>query len=329
VTGLLLLFLAIDGGTGVHGAAPDGGFKNPVLIHCDFGRMEGSKEQLVCTGHVRVRRYSADITCDKLIAYYTNKDVNDVKHFECIGNVEAVDGDRWAASDFADYDNEKEVLVMTGNPHGREGPNRLKGTKITFHANSDEMDVENVIATLESQGQEERRQAAKKKKAAAPAVAADAGSQELSFVNPVDIECDHGRMQGSREQMVCVGHVRARRHSTDMTCERLIAHYVNKNVDEVNRLECIGNVEAVDGNRWAQSDFGDFDTQKEILVMTGRPQGRQGSNNMKGTKITFYVDTDLMDVDNVVGVLDSKGRDEKRKANMQRAQQPPDAGTQK
>jgi len=66
----------------------------------------------------------------------------------------------------------------------------------------------------------------------------------------------------------------------------------------------------------------DFDTAKEVLVMTGHPVGRQGTNEMTGSKITFYVDSDLMDVDNVIGVLESKGQDERRKANMKKAQQP-------
>ena len=322
VFGLLLLVAAAGGGTVAPRGIPDGGVKSPVDTQCDFLRMEGTKQQLVCTGHVRVKRHTADITCEKLIAYYKNRNVNEMKHFECIGNVEAVDGDRWAASDFADYDNEKEVLVMTGNPKGRQGTSRLVGTKIVFHVNSDEMDVDNVTALLESQGQDEKRKA-KKRKAPLPAVASrgqDAGTGDGAFHNPVDVQCDRGRMEGSKEQLLCTGHVRMKRHSTDMTCERLIAHYVNKDVNEVKRLECIGNVEATDGDRWAHSDFADFDTAKEVLLMTGHPQGRQGTSEMTGTKITFYVDSDLMDVDNAVGVLESKGQDERRKANMKKAQ---------
>jgi lipopolysaccharide transport protein LptA len=317
---LVLLLGGVDTGT-VPPPSADGAVKTPVDTECDFLRMEGSKQQLVCTGHVKVRRHTADITCDKLIAYYKNRDVNEMKHFECIGNVQAVDGDRWAASEFADYDNEKELLVMTGHPKGRQGTSRLVGSRIVFHVNTDEMDVDNVTAILESQGQDDKRKA-KKKKATVPVLssaAPDAGP-EGAFVNPVDVQCDRGRMEGSQELLVCVGHVRMRRHATDMTCERLLAHYVNKDVNEVKRLECVGNVEATDGDRWAKSDFADFDTAKEVLVMTGHPQGKQGTSEMTGSKITFYVDSDLMDVDNAIGVLESKGQDERRKANMKKAQ---------
>jgi lipopolysaccharide transport protein LptA len=320
VTLLLALVLAASDGGSFSRTSPDGGPKTPVDIACDFGTMQGSKQQLVCTGHVRVKRRTADITCEKLVAYYANKDVNDMKHFECLGNVEAVDGDRWAASDFADYDNEKEVLVMTGHPRGRQGTSRLTGAKILFHVDSDEMEVDAVMAVLESQGQDKKKGVKKKAPTPVAVAAPDAGSLEGGFLNPVDVQCDKGRMVGSKELLVCTGHVHMKRHNTDMTCERLLAHYVNKDVNEVKRMECVGNVEATDGDRWAKSDFADFDTAKEVLVMTGHPVGRQGTNEMTGSKITFYVDSDLMDVDNVVGVLQSKAQDERRKANMKKAQ---------
>jgi len=316
VIALLFLLAAVDGGAAARGRA-DGGFRNPVDVKCDFARMEGAQQQLVCTGHVLVKRRSTDITCDKLVAHYTNRDVNDMTHFECVGHVEAVDGDRSARGDFADYDNQSEVLVMTGHPSGRQGQSQLQGTRIVFHVSTDEMDVDAVTALLESQGQEERR-AAKKHKGA-PASPADAGTALGGFVNPVQIQCDKGRMEGGKQQLLCVGHVHVKRHTTDMTCERAVATYVNRDVNEVKRIECVGNVEAVDGNRWAHGDFADFDTTREVLVMTGHPQGRQGTNEMTGTRITFYVDSDLMDVDNAVGVLESKGQDERRKANMKKA----------
>jgi lipopolysaccharide export system protein LptA len=165
VIAFLLVLAALD--ASAPGSGPDAGFRNPVDIQCDRGRMDGPKQQLTCVGHVRVKRNTTDIICDRLIAYYANRDVNEVKRFECIGNVEAVDGDRWARSDYADFNNEKEILVMTGNPEARQGNNTMRGTKITFYVTSDLIDVENVTGVLESKGQDEKRKE-KKKKAAAP-----------------------------------------------------------------------------------------------------------------------------------------------------------------
>ncbi|HXX30487.1 MAG TPA: LptA/OstA family protein [Myxococcaceae bacterium] len=151
---------------------------------------------------------------------------------------------------------------------------------------------------------------------------ADAGTPPGEFKNPVDIQCDHGRMEGPKQQLFCVGHVRVKRNTTDITCDRLIAYYANRNVNEVKRFECLGNVEAVDGDRWAKGDYADFNNEKEILVLTGSPQARQGNNVMHGTRVIFYVTTDLIEVDNVTGTLESKGQEEKRKEKKRKAPPP-------
>jgi lipopolysaccharide export system protein LptA len=84
---------------------------------------------------------------------------------------------------------------------------------------------------------------------------------------------------------------------------------VGKDATQVTRLECFGNVEAISGDRWARGDYADYDTVKEVLVMTGNPEARQGNNTMHGERVVFYVDTDLIEVQNVKGILESKGKE--------------------
>ena len=127
--------------------------------------------------------------------------------------------------------------------------------------------------------------------------------------NPVFVDCDRGRMEGSSQRFVCTGHVKMVRNTTTLTCDRSIGHYLGKDATEITRLECFGNVEAVDGERWARGDHADYDTQKEVLVLTGNPEARQGTNTMKGDRVVFYVDTDLIEVERVKGVLESKGKE--------------------
>jgi len=135
--------------------------------------------------------------------------------------------------------------------------------------------------------------------------------------NPVFVACDKGRMEGNEQRFVCTGHVKMVRNSTTLTCDRSIGHYLGKDASQITRLECFGNVEAVDGERWARGDHADYDTVKEVLVLTGNPEARQGSNTMKGDRVVFYVDTDLIEVERVTGVLESKGKEPGRR---------PDAG---
>jgi lipopolysaccharide export system protein LptA len=127
--------------------------------------------------------------------------------------------------------------------------------------------------------------------------------------NPVFVDCDRGRMEGSSQRFVCTGHVKMVRNTTTLTCDRSIGHYLGKDATQITRLECFGNVEAVDGERWARGDHADYDTQKEVLVLTGNPEARQGTNTMKGDRVVFYVDTDLIEVERVKGVLESKGKE--------------------
>ncbi len=123
------------------------------------------------------------------------------------------------------------------------------------------------------------------------------------------MDCDRGRMEGSSQRFVCTGHVKMVRNTTTLTCDRSIGHYLGKDATQITRLECFGNVEAVDGDRWARGDHADYDTQKEVLVLTGNPEARQGTNTMKGDRVVFYVDTDLIEVERVKGVLESKGKE--------------------
>jgi lipopolysaccharide export system protein LptA len=144
----------------------------------------------------------------------------------------------------------------------------------------------------------------------AAAASTDSGRTPIATPeNPVFVDCDKGRMEGSQQRFVCTGHVKMVRNTTTLTCDRSIGHYLGKDATQVTRLECFGNVVAIDGDRWAHGDHADYDTVKEVLVLTGNPEARQGTNTMKGDRVVFYVDTDLIEVERVKGVLESKGKE--------------------
>ena len=173
-------------------------------------------------------------------------------------------------------------------------------------------------AIAQSAGTSAKSKSASKAKPAPPPAADPATPPSRTPMatpeNPVDVACDKGSMNGELRQFICIGHVRMVRNrdkpsETTVTCDRSIAHYVGKDATQVTRLECFGNVVAVSGDRWAHGDHADYDTQKEILVMTGNPEARQGNNTMHGERVVFYVDTDLIEVQNVKGTLESKGKE--------------------
>lgn len=140
--------------------------------------------------------------------------------------------------------------------------------------------------------------------------------------HPVEISADKLEILARKNQAIWVGHVKARRGSTHLSCDRLVAHYTS--TQEVVRLECTGGVEVTDGNRWARGARADFDNVAGILVVTGSPEARQGPNQMWGTKVTFYIETDLLEVEQARTVFEtapathrfSKGAGKKSKDSL-------------
>lgn len=136
----------------------------------------------------------------------------------------------------------------------------------------------------------------------------DAGTQKpvapAEFKHPVEITADKFEIRGKSQDATWVGHVKAIRGTTTLTCDRLVAHYTQ--AQEITHIQCLGNVEAQDGDKWAKGEKADFDNQAGVLVVTGSPEARQGQNHMKGTQVTFYVGKDLIEVQNAQIIFESQ-----------------------
>ncbi len=111
---------------------------------------------------------------------------------------------------------------------------------------------------------------------------------------PVDLSADRFEVQGRRKEAVLSGNVVAVRGTTTLRCDRAIAEYSNGR--EIRRVECTQNVEATDGDRWAQGDNAVFDNVTGTLVVTGTPKARQGSTFMEGSKVTLETHRDVTTV---------------------------------
>lgn len=124
------------------------------------------------------------------------------------------------------------------------------------------------------------------------------------FSHPVNVNADRLEVHGQRQEAVWTGHVVADRDTTHLICDKLVAHYDDQ--QEITHLECLGHVQATDGNKWAAGDRADFDNVHGVLVVTGNPQARQGQNQIRGSKVTFYVGQDLLEVENAKAIFPSK-----------------------
>ncbi|MBE4747399.1 hypothetical protein G4177_04300 [Corallococcus sp. ZKHCc1 1396] len=120
--------------------------QNPVDLSADH--VTGDRAQAVLTGNVRVKHQTMDIRCDKMTAYYNQP--RQVTRVVCSGNVRAVDGDRQARGERADYDVPSGVLVVTGSPEARQGNTYVSGTKVRLILGNERVEVENARILVES-----------------------------------------------------------------------------------------------------------------------------------------------------------------------------------
>jgi lipopolysaccharide export system protein LptA len=60
-------------------------------------------------------------------------------------------------------------------------------------------------------------------------------------------------------------------------------------IEKIIRIEALGNVRIVQGDRVATGDKAIYYTQEEKIVLMGNPQLWRGDNSLKGHEIIFYV----------------------------------------
>ncbi len=251
--------------------APDAGvLARPVEVSADRLEVFNKEGRAVYTGRAKAIRDTTTVTCDVLTVFYGS--ARDVLRIEANGKVEAVDGDRWASGAKATYDNVNGVLVMEGDPRARSGARTVRGEKVTMITGTEKVTV--TRAKTQSPSEEG---------------------------GPIEIDSDLMVVEDAKSTAVWTGNVRAKRNTTLIRAPTLIAHYDGQG--NVTKVEGRGGVEATDGDKWAKGQKADYDHPTGVLVMTGKPEARQGPNRMKGTKITFVTGKDTLEVENATTVM--------------------------
>ncbi|WIG95100.1 LptA/OstA family protein [Myxococcus sp. SDU36] len=118
----------------------------PVQIKGD--NVTFQKSQATLTGNVKVKHRTLDLDCDRMTANYTPQ--REVTRVVCTGGVKAVDGDRMARGERAEYDVPSGVLVVTGSPEARQGTTHMRGTKVRLTLGNERLEVENAVIVFES-----------------------------------------------------------------------------------------------------------------------------------------------------------------------------------
>jgi len=272
----------------VFAAAPDAGvlLSRPVQVSADKLELLNKEQKAIYTGHAKAIRDTTTMTCERLVVEYGAD--REVSRILARGNVEAVDGERWARGDEADYDNRTGTLVMRGNPQARQGKREVLGQLVTFVTGTDRVVVEKARTRVDDEKGFSR----------------DGGVS--SGPQRVTIDADQLVLDEQKNLAVWKGHVVARRSATTITAPELTAVYDDQGT--ITKVLARGGVEATEKDRWARGQRGDYDVQTGVLVVTGQPQARQGTNRMKGTRVTFFTGSDFIEVENATTVIEVESK---------------------
>lgn len=260
-------------------AASDAGVltSRPVTVSADRLELFKKESRAQYSGHARAVRDTLTLTCDTLEVFFNAQ--GDVQRIVARGNVYALDGDREAWGDEAEFQNETGVLTVRGKPHGKQGPREVDGELVTFTTGIDKLVVTKARTRVKEQQKDQR----------------------------VAIDADLLTLEGVQNEATWTGHVRAVKGKTTLLAPWVSAHYDAQG--EVDRVRAKGGVEVTEADRWARGQFADYDVPKGLLVVTGKPEARQGKTRMKGSKVTFFSGSEFLEVENATTVIEvEKGK---------------------
>lgn len=243
----------------------------PVTISADKLEVFKRESRARYDGHARAVRDTMTLTCDALDVFLSS--TGDVQRIVATGNVVAVDGDREAHGERAEFLNDSGLLTVTGKPWGRQGPREVDGEVVTFVTGSNTLNVTRAHTRV------------KEPKDQRLAIDADG----LTFI-------------GADNEAKWSGHVKAVRGKTTLLAPELTA--TTNAAGDVTRVKARGGVEVTEGDRWARGQFGDYEVDAGRLTVTGNPQARDGKTRMKGTKVTFLTGTEFLEVENATTLIE-------------------------
>lgn len=79
----------------------------------------------------------------------------------------------------------------------------------------------------------------------------------------------------------------------DMTlhADKMLVYY-NQETGNVTKIEAMGNIKVLKGNRVITSKEATYYTDPERVIFTGEPRAIEGENVVTGSKMTYFMDED-------------------------------------
>lgn len=105
---------------------------------------------------------------------------------------------------------------------------------------------------------------------------------------PITIKSNELSADSRNRTATFSGKVTARQGDLTIYSDRLVVHYRDEGGD-VEKVEAIGNVKVVQGDRLATAKEGIYYNTEQKIVLSGDPKVYQGENMISGKIITYFV----------------------------------------
>jgi lipopolysaccharide export system protein LptA len=105
---------------------------------------------------------------------------------------------------------------------------------------------------------------------------------------PIEITAQQLELLQEQRQSIFIGDVVVKQGEMTLYTEKLIVFFEKKQ-DQIERLEAVGGVRVIQLDRIATAEKAIFQQAKEILVLIGNAEVKQGRNQIVGDEIILYL----------------------------------------
>jgi lipopolysaccharide export system protein LptA len=127
------------------------------------------------------------------------------------------------------------------------------------------------------------------------------GFQNRSNHGPINIKSDTMSYDYKHNVVVFSGKVHAVQADSELTSDML--HVQMNKQSQIQTMVADGNVRMSQGDRWATGDHAVLDENIHTLVLTGSPVVHDGKDQIAGTKITVFLQTNTSEVTDPKAVI--------------------------
>jgi lipopolysaccharide export system protein LptC len=237
-------------------------------------------------------------------------DQQQIRRIEAKGGVTVTQKDQTATGDTGIFDTRANTVTLIGNVVITQGPQIIKGERLTADLTSGVSQVEGKVSgVMLPKSQKAGDAKAGNAKGAQPASGPPNAFQGFSVNRdkPVQITSNTLEVRDKEKKAIFIGNVLVAQGEATMKCKTLDVYYDQDgdgpSDQQVRRLEAKGGVVVAQKDQTATGDSGVFDMATNTVTLVGDVVSTQGQQVIKGERLTIDLTSGLSRVGGRVGGL--------------------------